>query len=43
MWNLEKIVQMTYLQGRNGNSDVMKGHVSTGRRRRVWDELGDWD
>ena len=27
MWNLENWYRLTYLQGRNGDADVEKGHV----------------
>ena len=30
MWNLEKWYRGTYLQGRNRNTEVEKGHVDTG-------------
>ena len=30
MWNLEKWYRLTYLQGRNRNTDVENRHVNTG-------------
>ena len=37
MWNLETWYRLTYLQGRNRDTDVKKGG------KVGWDELGDWD
>ena len=30
MWNLEKWYKCTYLQGRNGDTDVENGHLDGG-------------
>ena len=38
-----KMVQWTYLQDRNRDTDVENGHVDTTERREEWGELGGWN
>ena len=40
MWNLEKQCRWTYLQSRNGDTDVRE---QTYGRKGGWDDLRDWD
>ena len=40
MWNLKKQYPWTYLQNRNGVTDVEDSYQGGGRRR---DKLGHWD
>ena len=42
MWNLEKWYRLTYLQGRNRDTDIENGRVDMAGEE-GWDELGDWD
>ena len=46
MWNLEKWYSSTYLQGRNGDTEVENKHMdpgAVGGKNGEWNELGDWD
>ena len=43
MWNIEKWYRWSYLQNRNGDTDVENKHMDTKGGRGGWHELGDWD
>ena len=40
MWNLEKWYRWSYVQNRNGDTNVQKKHTEGGKGG---DELGGWD
>ena len=41
MWNLEKWYRLTYLQSKDGSTDVDNKHIDISRGKWEWFDLGD--